>query len=48
MQIDENENVEPLVKDKKQHKRLDGTVTQANSNGSAASLEDDRRAQWIV
>jgi hypothetical protein len=32
-------------KDNKRHKREDGTSVSGNSNGSAASFEDDRRAQ---
>ena len=39
------ESVEHAEKDKKRHKREDGTSLSEQSNGSAASLEDDRREQ---
>jgi hypothetical protein len=44
--IEEETDVgEKIEKDKKRHKRADGTSTSSASIGSAASLEDDRPTQ---
>jgi hypothetical protein len=39
------ENKEEESKDKKRHKKTDGTMSSGASSGSAASLEDGRRTQ---
>ena len=40
-----SETGDQVVKDQKRYKREDGTSVSGQSNGSAASFEDDRRAQ---